>query len=97
MLGNASFISFILCEGEEKSINFSSSITRMVSHGRLVTPMSSGGNTFQGAVDSEEEGTELADEDDIIFGYGNMDSSAAYIKVCAYLILALQPILFTHF
>lgn len=41
-----------------------------------MTPRSPGGNAFESAGDSEEEGTEPADEDDILFGDENIDVSA---------------------
>lgn len=40
-----------------------------------MTPRSPVGNAFDNAGDSDEEGTELANEDDMLFNYGYIDSS----------------------
>jgi hypothetical protein len=40
-----------------------------------VTPRSPASNAFDNAGDSDGEGTELANEDDILFSYGYIDSS----------------------
>lgn len=65
-------------DGESKSANYSSSVTRMASIGRLVSPRSPGGNAFDSVGDSDEEATVFADEDDVTFSNGNMESSADY-------------------
>ncbi|WCJ21780.1 AMP deaminase [Euphorbia peplus] len=66
-------------DGEAKSGNYSSSVTRMSSLGRLISPRSPGGNTFEDTGDSDEETTVFADEeDDVLFSNGNMESSADY-------------------
>ncbi|KAJ4840242.1 hypothetical protein Tsubulata_033901 [Turnera subulata] len=59
--------------GEDKSVNYPSSITR-----RLLTPRSPSANAFESAGDSDDEETVLAHDDDIAFNYGNMDSAAYY-------------------
>ncbi|XP_065860899.1 probable AMP deaminase [Euphorbia lathyris] len=64
-------------DGETKSANYSSSVTRMASLGRL-TPRSPGANAFDSTGDSDEETTVFADEDDVLFSNGNMESSADY-------------------
>ncbi|KAL5761882.1 hypothetical protein ACOSP7_018146 [Xanthoceras sorbifolium] len=66
--------------GEDQSINLRGSSTRLASVARLLTPRSPGGNTFENAEDSDEEGTELANEDDIGFSYQNIGSSADFIN-----------------
>ncbi|CAK7332807.1 unnamed protein product [Dovyalis caffra] len=67
-------------EGDGKTLNYSSSVTRMTSIGRLMTPRSPSGNAFEYSVDSEEEGTALADEDAILYSQ-TVDSSADYTNV----------------
>lgn len=57
--------------------------------GRLRTPLSPSGSAFEYSGDSEDEGTALADEDATIYSQ-NVDSSADYVNVCAYLVQALQ-------
>ncbi|KAM0987303.1 hypothetical protein ACFXTH_011440 [Malus domestica] len=42
--------------------------------GRLMTPRSQAGNALESIGDSDEEGTEYANEDDDIFNYGNADA-----------------------
>lgn len=66
---------FWLFAGENQYVKRSGIGTRIVSVGRLVTPRSPAGNAFDNAGDSDEEGTELANEDDILFSYGYIDSS----------------------
>lgn len=60
--------------GEGQSVNHSGSNTRMTPIGRLMTPRSQAGNAFESIADSDEEGTEFANEDDDTFNYGNVDS-----------------------
>ncbi|XP_016647605.1 PREDICTED: AMP deaminase-like isoform X1 [Prunus mume] len=60
--------------GEGQSGNHSGSNTRMTPIGRLMTPRSQAGNAFESIADSDEEGTEFANEDDDTFNYGNVDS-----------------------
>ncbi|KAK9277530.1 hypothetical protein L1049_007074 [Liquidambar formosana] len=64
---------------EDQPLDHSGSNTRVASVGRLTTPRSAGVNAFESAGDSDEEGTEFANEEDILFGYGNIDSSASFI------------------
>ncbi|XP_015575300.1 probable AMP deaminase [Ricinus communis] len=66
-------------DGDNKSVNYSSSITRMASHSRLITPRSPGGAAFESMEDSDEEGTEYAIGDDTIFNNANMNSSAEHV------------------
>ncbi|KAF9673500.1 hypothetical protein SADUNF_Sadunf10G0030700 [Salix dunnii] len=66
-------------QGDDKTLNYSSSLTRLTSMGRLMTPMSPSGNAFDYSWDSEDEGTALADEDATIYSQ-NVDSSADYIN-----------------
>ncbi|XP_021685397.2 AMP deaminase isoform X2 [Hevea brasiliensis] len=68
-------------DGDNKSVNYSSSVTRMASFGRLNIPRSPSANAFESEWDSDEEGTEYGNEDDITFIDGNMDSSANRINV----------------
>ncbi|XVF84817.1 hypothetical protein PTKIN_Ptkin17bG0069900 [Pterospermum kingtungense] len=62
--------------GENQTFSHAGSTTRLATYGRLMTPRSPGGNAFESAGDSEEEGTEPADEDDILFGDENVNVSA---------------------
>lgn len=43
--------------------------------GRLITPRSPGGNAFDVVEDSDDDGTELANGDDMFFAYGNLEAS----------------------
>lgn len=53
-----------------------------------MTPRSPGGNAFDSAGDSDEEATELANGDDILFNYGYIDSSTdiTNAQVCVVLV-----------
>lgn len=66
-------------QGDEKTLNYSSSLKRLASMGRLMTPRSPSGNAFDYSGDSEDEGTALADEDATIYSQ-NVDSSADYLN-----------------
>ncbi|KAI9170510.1 hypothetical protein LWI28_029054 [Acer negundo] len=66
--------------GEDQSINLRGSSTRLASMGRLLTPRSPGCNAFENVEDSDEDGTELANEVDIAFSYQKIDSSADFIN-----------------
>ncbi|KAH7515857.1 hypothetical protein FEM48_Zijuj10G0071000 [Ziziphus jujuba var. spinosa] len=61
--------------GEDRSISRSGSHTMVGSVGRLVTPRSPGRNAFNVEEDSDDDRTELANEDDMFFNYGNIDTS----------------------
>ncbi|KAK6252641.1 hypothetical protein QUC31_014361 [Theobroma cacao] len=61
--------------GENQTFSRGVSSTRLATYGRLMTPRSPGGNAFESAGDSDEEGTEPGDEDDILFGDENIDGS----------------------
>ncbi|KAG2702230.1 hypothetical protein I3760_06G080900 [Carya illinoinensis] len=63
-------------DGEDQFVKHSSMDSRMASVGRLVTPRSPGGNTYDNAEDSGEEGTELAYGDEVLFNYGYIDIGA---------------------
>ncbi|XP_037491964.1 probable AMP deaminase isoform X2 [Jatropha curcas] len=67
-------------DGQNNSVNYCSSITRMASLGRLNTPRSPGGNAFDSMGDSDEEETEFGTEDDVFFSNVNMDPSADYVN-----------------
>lgn len=56
----------------------------MASIGRLNTPRSPGGNAFGSEWDSDEEGTEY-NEDENIFVNENLDTSADHINVTSFL------------
>ncbi|GLT40015.1 hypothetical protein SLA2020_141750 [Shorea laevis] len=62
--------------GEDQPINCSGSILRLASYGRLMTPRSPGGS----AAESDDEETELANEDDDLFNYGSLVSSGDLIN-----------------
>ncbi|KAK2990787.1 hypothetical protein RJ640_012688 [Escallonia rubra] len=64
--------------GENEFDKNSSSKTRVGSVGRLVTPRSSGGYAFESAEDSDEEGRELAIEEDTLYTYENFNCSAEH-------------------
>ncbi|KAJ6356149.1 hypothetical protein OIU78_004287 [Salix suchowensis] len=66
-------------QGDDKTLNYSSSLTRLTSMGRLRTPLSPSGSAFDYSGDSEDEGTALADEDATIYSQ-NVDSSADYVN-----------------
>ncbi|XP_011006583.1 PREDICTED: probable AMP deaminase isoform X2 [Populus euphratica] len=66
-------------QGDDKTLNYSSSLTRLASMGRLMTPRSPSGNAFDYSGESEDEGTALADEDATIYSL-NVDSSADYMN-----------------
>ncbi|OMO51645.1 hypothetical protein CCACVL1_29661 [Corchorus capsularis] len=59
--------------GENQTFSHGGSTARLANYGRLMTPRSPGGNAFESAGDSDEEGTEPANEDDILFGDENID------------------------
>lgn len=80
--------SFLLWTGEDHSLNRPGSSSRLASVGRLITPRSPGGNAFGNAEDSDEEGTELANEDDIIFSHETVDASSNIINVGSSVVLA---------
>ena len=79
----------LLCAGENQTFSHGGSATRLATYGRLMTPRSPGGNAFESAGDSDEEGTEPADEDDFLFGDENIDGSADLLNVSAFLVLIL--------
>lgn len=68
---------------EGQSINRSGSGTRLASLGRL--PRTPVGNAFE---DSDEDGTEHANEDDITYSNENVDAFAYMISVCLYVVSA---------
>ncbi|XP_022775981.1 probable AMP deaminase isoform X2 [Durio zibethinus] len=68
---------------ESQTFSHCSSTTRLASYGRLMTPRSPGGNAFESAGDSDEEGTEPADGDEILFGDENIDISADLLNDAA--------------
>ncbi|KAG2707293.1 hypothetical protein I3843_05G130000 [Carya illinoinensis] len=61
-------------DGEDRFVKHSGIDSRIASVGRRVTPRSPGGNAYDNVEDSDEEGTELAYEDDMIFNSGYIDS-----------------------
>ncbi|KAH9709332.1 AMP deaminase [Citrus sinensis] len=63
---------------EGQSINRSGSGTRLASLGRL--PRTPVGNAFESAEDSDEDGTEHANEDDITYSNENVDAFAYMIS-----------------
>ncbi|KAE8663601.1 putative AMP deaminase [Hibiscus syriacus] len=62
---------------ESKTFSHGCSTTRLATYGRLMTPRSPGGNIVG---DSDDEGTEAADEDEIIFSSKNIDDVATKIQ-----------------
>lgn len=71
---------------EGQSINRSGSGTRLASLSRL--PRTPVGNAFESAEDSDEDGTEHANEDDITYSNENVDAFAYMISVCLYVVSA---------
>uniref|UniRef100_A0A7N2LB25 AMP deaminase n=1 Tax=Quercus lobata TaxID=97700 RepID=A0A7N2LB25_QUELO len=61
-------------DGLDRFVNHSAKYTRVASVGRLVTPRSPGGNAFDDDGDSDDDGTELTNGEDMLFDYGNIDS-----------------------
>ncbi|XP_004509928.1 probable AMP deaminase [Cicer arietinum] len=61
-----------------ESAQISSSYKRIASVGRIKTPRSPGRNTFENADDSDDEGTQLGDDNDIPFYPVTRDSSNSY-------------------
>ncbi|KAL0004007.1 hypothetical protein SO802_011568 [Lithocarpus litseifolius] len=61
-------------DGLDRFVNHSAKYTRVASVGRLVTPRSPGGNAFDDDGDSDDDGTELTNGEDMLFNYGNIDS-----------------------
>ncbi|KAJ0094328.1 hypothetical protein Patl1_16309 [Pistacia atlantica] len=66
--------------GEDQPFNRGGSSARLASVGILRTPRSPGGSGFENAEDSEDDGTELANEDDMDFSYEDIDSSANFMN-----------------
>ncbi|XP_057494383.1 probable AMP deaminase isoform X1 [Actinidia eriantha] len=65
---------------QDQSINISGSNIPVGSGSRLMTPRSSGGYAFGSMGDSDEEGTELATEQDILFTYEDNNALAEYVN-----------------
>lgn len=63
-----------LFAGLDRFVNHSAKYTRVASVGRLVTPRSPAGNAFDDDGDSDDDGTELTNGEDMLFNYGNIDS-----------------------
>ncbi|XP_021908594.1 probable AMP deaminase isoform X2 [Carica papaya] len=61
-------------KGEDQPVNRAGSNTRVASVGRLITPRSSGVNAFESIGDSDDD-TELANDEDVLFSLGNVDST----------------------
>ncbi|XP_052172872.1 probable AMP deaminase isoform X2 [Diospyros lotus] len=68
-------------DAQDQSVNNPGSKFWVGSGGRLMTPRSSGGYAFESSVDSDEEGPELATQDDILFTYKNINFSAEYTNL----------------
>lgn len=66
-------------------MNRRGSSARLASYGRMLTPISPGGNALEND-DSDDDGTEHANEDDIPFSYDNTDSSANFPNVSSCLV-----------
>ena len=73
------FCSFLVCIGDNGQI--SSSYKRIASVSRIMTPRSPGRNTFDSVEDSDEEGTDFANDDHIDFYPVNIDSSNNYVSI----------------
>lgn len=52
---------------------------RPASVGRVMTPRSPGANTFESGWESDEDGIELADEEDILYRHDNANSAADFM------------------
>lgn len=64
MVFRISYLSYLLLVGDEHYVNHSGTSLRVGSVGRLVTPGSTCGYSFEGTGDSDDEGTELEMEED---------------------------------
>ena len=84
-----SFYSIFLCSEQDQSINISGSNIPVGSGSRLMTPRSSGGYAFGSMGDSDEEGTELATEQDILFTYEDNNALAEYVNVSVCIVIFL--------
>uniref|UniRef100_A0A2N9EBX0 AMP deaminase n=1 Tax=Fagus sylvatica TaxID=28930 RepID=A0A2N9EBX0_FAGSY len=65
-------------DAKDRFVNHSGMYTRVASVGRLVTPRSPGGNAFDDAGDSDDDGTELTNVEDMLFDYGHIDSTTDF-------------------
>lgn len=59
--------------------SYSYSKMRPASVGRVMTPRSPGANTFESGWESDEDGIELADEEDILYRHDNANSAADFM------------------
>jgi AMP deaminase len=70
-----------------ESSQISSSYKRIASVGRINTPRSPGRNTFENADDSDDDGTQLSDDNRIPFYPVTRDSSNSYVRIMIYCLL----------
>ena len=78
----------LICAEEDISGNHSVSNVRVTPVGRLMTPRSLGGNAFDSAGESDEEGTELAIGEDGCFRYEDINHSVDFMSVNVCVVLA---------
>lgn len=78
----------LICAEEHLSRNHSASNVRVAPVGRLMTPRSLGGNGFDSAGDSDEEGTELEIGEDNCFRYEDINHSVDFMSVNVCVVLS---------
>jgi AMP deaminase len=83
-----SFVLLWLFAAKDRFVNHSGMYTRVASVGRLVTPRSPGGNAFDDAGDSDDDGTELTNVEDMLFDYGHIDSTTDFTNAHVCVVLA---------
>ncbi|KAL4302337.1 hypothetical protein GQ457_10G025330 [Hibiscus cannabinus] len=67
----------VFSAGESKAFSHGGSTTRLTNYGRLMSQRSPGGSV---SGDSDDEGTEAGDEDEILFASNNIDVNANLLK-----------------
>lgn len=90
------FLFVLICAEEHHSASHSGHSVRVAPVGRLMTPRSLGGNAFDSAADSDDEGTELAAGEDTFFSYEGINHPVDFmsINVCGFLAYFLH--LYAH-
>lgn len=78
----------LICAEEHLSASHSGSNVRVAPVSRLMTPRSLGGNAFDSAGDSDEEGTELVIGEDTFFNYADINHSVDFMGINVCVVLA---------
>ncbi|RVW82456.1 putative AMP deaminase [Vitis vinifera] len=79
--GVLKFLFVLICAEEHLSASHSGSNVRVAPVSRLMTPRSLGGNAFDSAGDSDEEGTELVIGEDTFFNYADINHSVDFMGI----------------